>query len=75
MQMPEPDAAIIARKDEIVATLKTLLPASSVVDSIEGRRAYDADGLSAYRQLPLVVVLPETVEQVAAIMRYCHKEA
>ncbi len=74
MQMPEPDAAIIARKDEIVATLKTLLPASSVVDSIEGRRAYDADGLSAYRQLPLVVVLPETVEQVAAIMRYCHKE-
>lgn len=74
MQMPEPDATIIARRDEIVATLKTLLPASSVVDSVEGCRAYDADGLSAYRQLPLVVVLPETVEQVAAIMRYCHKE-
>ncbi|MEC8727751.1 MAG: FAD-linked oxidase C-terminal domain-containing protein [Candidatus Puniceispirillales bacterium] len=74
MQMPEPDATIIARRDEIIATLKTLLPASSVVDSVEGCRAYDADGLSAYRQLPLVVVLPETVEQVAAIMRYCHKE-
>ncbi|MGB1036416.1 MAG: FAD-linked oxidase C-terminal domain-containing protein, partial [Candidatus Puniceispirillales bacterium] len=74
MQMPEPDATIIARRDEIVAKLKTLLPASSVVDSVEGCRAYDADGLSAYRQLPLVVVLPETVEQVAAIMRYCHKE-
>ena len=62
MQMPEPDATIIARRDEIIATLKTLLPASSVVDSVEGCRAYDADGLSAYRQLPLVVVLPETVE-------------
>ena len=74
MQMPEPDATIIARRDEIIATLKTLLPASSVVDSVEGCRAYDADGLSAYRQLPLLVVLPETVEQVAAIMRYCHKE-
>ena len=72
--MPEPDAAIIARKHDIVAKLKTMLPATSVVDSEEGRRAYDADGLSAYRQLPLVVVLPETVEQVAAIMRYCHGE-
>ena len=74
MQMPEPDAAIIARKHDIVAKLKTMLPATSVVDSEEGCRAYDADGLSAYRQLPLVVVLPETVEQVAAIMRYCHGE-
>ncbi|MBL6781619.1 MAG: FAD-binding protein [Alphaproteobacteria bacterium] len=74
MQMPEPDADIIARRDSIVATLKTMLPATSVVDSAEGRRAYDADGLSAYRQLPLVVVLPETVEQVAAIMKYCHHE-
>ena len=74
MQMPEPDAAIIARKCDIVAKLKTILPATSIVDSQEGRRAYDADGLSAYRQLPLVVVLPETVEQVAAIMRYCHGE-
>jgi glycolate oxidase len=74
MQMPEPDATIIARKRDIVAKLKTILPATSVVDSEEGRRAYDADGLSAYRQLPLVVVLPETVEQVAAIMRYCHDE-
>lgn len=74
MQMPEPDAAIIARKHDIVAKLKTMLPATSVVDSEEGRRAYDADGLSAYRQLPLVVVLPETVEQVVAIMRYCHGE-
>ena len=74
MQMPEPDAAIIARKRDIVAKLKTILPATSVVDSEEGCRAYDADGLSAYRQLPLVVVLPETVEQVAAIMRYCHGE-
>ena len=74
MQMPEPDAEIIARRDSIVATLKTMLPATSVVDTTEGRRAYDADGLSAYRQLPLVVVLPETVEQVAAIMKYCHHE-
>ena len=74
MQMPEPDAAVIARRDSILAALRKIVPATSVVYSEEGRRAYDADGLSAYRQLPLVVVLPETVKQVSAIMRYCHQE-
>ena len=74
MQMPEPDASVIARREAILTSLRKIVPAASVVDSEEGRRAYDADGLSAYRQLPLVVVLPETVQQVSDIMRYCHRE-
>ena len=74
MQMPEPDQQIIARRDSICAALSKLVPAGSVVSSEEGRRAYDADGLSAYRQLPLAVILPETVEQLAAVMKYCHAE-
>jgi len=74
MQMPEPDASVIARREAILTSLRKIVPAASVVDSKEGRRAYDADGLSAYRQLPLVVVLPETVQQVSDIMRYCHRE-
>ena len=57
MQMPEPDQQIMARRDAICAALRQLVPAASVVSSAEGRRAYDADGLSAYRQLPLAVVL------------------
>ena len=61
MQMPEPDQRIIARRELICTALGKLVPAGSVVSSEEGRRAYDADGLSAYRQLPLAVILPETV--------------
>ena len=74
MQMPEPDQAVIDRRETICRDLRELVAADCVIDSVEGRRAYDADGLSAYRQLPLAVVLPETVEQIAAVMKYCHSE-
>ena len=74
MQMPEPDQAVIDRRETICRDLRELVAADCVIDSVEGRCAYDADGLSAYRQLPLVVVLPETVEQIAAVMKYCHSE-
>ena len=62
MQMPEPDQSVIDRRDTICRDLRNLIADHRVVDSVEGRRAYDADGLSAYRQLPLAVALPETVE-------------
>ena len=74
MQMPEPDQSVIDRCDMICRDLRNLIADHCVVDSVEGRRAYDADGLSAYRQLPLAVVLPETVEEIAAVMKYCHRE-
>ena len=74
MLMPEPDQGVIDRRDEICRTLRQLVPADCVIDSRESMRAYDADGLSAYRQLPLAVVLPETVEQIAAVMKWCHQQ-
>ena len=74
MQMPKPDQSVIDRRDTICRDLRNLIADHCVVDSVEGRRAYDADGLSAYRQLPLAVVLPETVEEIAAVMKYCHRE-
>ena len=74
MQMPEPDQAVIDRRETICRDLRELVAPDCVIDSVEGRRAYDADGLSAYRQLPLAVVLPETVQQIAAVMKYCHGE-
>ena len=74
MQMPQPDQAVIDRRETICRDLCELVAADCVIDSVEGRRAYDSDGLSAYRQLPLAVVLPETVQQIAAVMKYCHKE-
>ena len=74
MQMPQPDQAVIDRRETICRDLCELVAADCVIDSVEGRRAYDSDGLSAYRQLPLAVVLPETVQQIASVMKYCHNE-
>ena len=69
MLMPEPDQQVIDRRDQICRTLRSIVPADCVIDSTESMRAFDADGLSAYRQLPLAVVLPETVAQIAAYSR------
>jgi glycolate oxidase len=74
MEMPAPDGAIIARRDEIAAALRAIVPGDGVIVSEPLRRAYESDGLTAYRQPPLVVVLPSTVEQVAAVLRYCQEE-
>src|SRR5260221_2838922 len=74
MEMPLPDAATIAGRDEIAAALRTIVPGEAVIVSEPQRRAYESDGLTAYRQPPLVVVLPSTVAQVAAVLRYCKDE-
>jgi glycolate oxidase len=74
MEMPIPDAAVIARRDEIAAALRAIVPGDGVIVSEPLRRAYESDGLTAYRQPPLVVVLPSTVGQVAAVLRYCQAE-
>ncbi len=71
MILPEPDADIVARRDEIAGALKAILPEGCVIDDRTAMRAFDSDALSAYRNLPLLVVLPETTEQVAAVMRWC----
>src|SRR3954447_6504942 len=74
MEMPAPDAAVIARRDEIAAALRRIVPGEGVIVSEPERRAYESDGLTAYRQKPLVVVLPSTVAQIASVLRYCRDE-
>ncbi len=69
--MPPLDPAILARRSEIVAALRAIVPGEGVIDDRDGMRPYECDALSAYRQMPLVVVLPESVTQVSAILRYC----
>src|SRR5271169_3454095 len=71
MKMPTPDAAVLQRRAEIVEALRGIVPGEGVIVSEPERRAYESDGLTAYRQLPLVVVLPSRVEEVAAVLRYC----
>ncbi len=68
--MPTPDAATLERRTEIVAALKRIVP-DGVVDDAATMAAYESDGLTAYRQLPLVVVLPQVTAQVSAILKYC----
>src|SRR5215475_9024755 len=72
--MPEPDQAILARRDSIVAGLRGLLSDEQVIESDDERRAYETDAFTAYRQLPLAVVLPTSTEQVAAVLAYLHRE-
>ncbi|NBB81889.1 MAG: FAD-binding protein [Alphaproteobacteria bacterium] len=72
MLMPEPDADVIERRLRIAEDLRRIVPGEGVIVEEEERRAYESDGLTAYRTLPLVVVLPETVDQVSAVLKYCH---
>jgi glycolate oxidase len=72
MEMPKPDQDVIARRAEIAAALQGIVPGEGVIVDEDELRPYESDGLTAYRQLPLIVVLPETTEQVAEVLRYCH---
>lgn len=71
--MPPPDPATLARRAEIVAAMRAIVPGEGVIDALEALRPYESDALTAYAQIPLLVVLPETVEQVAAVLRWCHE--
>jgi glycolate oxidase len=74
LRMPEPDNAILQRRERIVAALRAIVPGEGVIAAERELRPYESDGLTAYRQLPMVVVLPGTTEQVADVLRYCHAE-
>ena len=71
--LPEPDRAILSRRDAIVADLRRLLGAGAVIADEDGRRAYETDALTAYRALPLAVLLPGSTEEVSRALRYCHQ--
>jgi glycolate oxidase len=71
--MPAPDAGLVSRRDEIVAGLRAIVPGEGVIATEREMRPYESDGLTAYRQLPMVVVLPSTTAQVAQVLRYCHQ--
>lgn len=72
MRMPEPDSEILARRAEIAEALRAIVPGEGVIVAEDELRAYESDGLTAYRQIPMIAVLPETTEQVSRILRYCH---
>ncbi|TCO74216.1 FAD-linked oxidase C-terminal domain-containing protein [Rhodovulum euryhalinum] len=74
MDMPVPNAAVIAKKDHVVARLKAVLPDDAVIHDPAETRAYECDALTVYRCPPLAAVLPSSTEEVAAVLRICHEE-
>lgn len=74
MQMPKPDASVLVRRMEIADALRAIVPGEGVIDHPDELRVYESDALTAYRQPPMIVVLPENTEQVSEILAYCHAE-
>ena len=73
MEMPAPSAAVLARKAQVVARLLQVLPDSAVISDIAETRAYECDGLTAYRCPPMCAVLPASTAEVAAVLKICHE--
>jgi len=79
MNAPLPAAAVLdavdpaTRRAEVADALAQVLPAHALLSRREDTVPYECDGLTAYRQVPLVVALPENEAQVAAVLRTCHR--
>ena len=74
IMMPAPDQAVLNRREAIVAALRAIVPGEGVIDSPAEMLPYESDGLMAYRQPPMVVVLPDTTEQVSQVLKYCFEQ-
>ena len=73
MKMPEPDRAALAQRESVIALLRKILPADAVITDPDELKVYESDGLTAYRQLPMIVALPGATEQVSRILSLCHQ--
>jgi glycolate oxidase len=69
--LPAPDPQVLARREHIVQQLVALIGADAVIGDEDGRRAFETDGLTAYRRMPLAVVLPTSTQDVARVLRFC----
>jgi glycolate oxidase len=71
MLMPAPDTGLLARRGEFIAALRKIVPGEGVISEDAELAAFECDALTAYRQRPMIAVLPETVDQVSRVMAYC----
>ena len=71
VRLPDPDNAIIGRRAIIIEDLARLIGREALITDEDGRRAFETDALTAYRRVPLLVVLPRTTDDVSKVLRYC----
>ncbi|MEI9915986.1 MAG: FAD-binding protein [Methylovirgula sp.] len=74
IQFPKLDASILARREAIIEGLKLVVAPESLITTEDERRAFETDALTAYRRMPLAVVLPRSTEELSAVMAYLHQE-
>jgi glycolate oxidase len=73
MDMPNPNPLILARKAKLIERLEAVLPPEAVIHDPSETRAYECDGLTAYKCPPLAVVLPASTQEVSNALRICHE--
>ncbi len=71
LKMPELDAGVLARRSELVAALRTIIDPAAVIAEDDALKVYETDGLTAYKQAPMIVALPSTTAEVAEILKLC----
>ena len=72
--MPAVDESVLPRRDSIVAALRAVVGDAHVISTEDERRAYETDALTAYRAVPLAVVLPGSTEEVSEVLKILHRE-
>ncbi|WP_170421052.1 FAD-linked oxidase C-terminal domain-containing protein [Ruegeria arenilitoris] len=74
MDMPQPNPDVLARKANVLARLRQVLPEDAIIADPAETRAYECDALTAYKCAPMMAVLPSSTQEVSDILRICHDE-
>ena len=72
--MPKVEKSIISNRDRIISDLEKILKSENILSHPNELKPYETDGLSAYTQTPMLVVLPTTVEEVSNVLKYCNEK-
>ncbi len=73
IEIPRPDNAVLENRPTIISDLKSLVPEAKIIEDEAGQRTFETDALTAYKQLPLLVILPSTTEEISTILAYCNQ--
>ena len=73
IELPEPEAGVLRRRSIIIEGLKNRVGMDVLIVDEDGRRAYETDAFTAYRCMPMLVMLPRTTEEVSKILKYCNE--